>query len=146
MYQTFYRWLPKPAAGRTYASWINDRGDVAGFVEENGSERIVFWRAGGTGYQILGDGFPVGLDETGRVVSATGEIHHPDGTRGTLQVPLGGRLAKRRARSDDQRSEAQLPGHAHLAGIGRDGDLGRHDHRHPGGAARAFVLALLVSS
>ncbi|MFE6611013.1 hypothetical protein [Amycolatopsis sp. NPDC057786] len=89
VYKTFYRWLPKPATGDTYATWLNDRGDIAGFVEVGDATKIVYWRAGGTGYEILGDGFPIGIDGTGRVVSGTGEIYHADGTRGRLQVPAG---------------------------------------------------------
>ncbi|WP_181772679.1 hypothetical protein [Amycolatopsis pittospori] len=89
VYKTFYRWLPKPAAGNTYATWINDRGDIAGFVDVDGVMKIIYWRAGGTDYEMLGDGFPVGIDGTGRVVSGTGEIYHADGTRGTLHAPAG---------------------------------------------------------
>jgi hypothetical protein len=94
-YRTFYHWLPKPAAGHTYATWINDRGDIAGFVDDNGSvyddspKQVVFWKAGSSTYRILGEGFPVGIDETGRVVTASGEIFNPDGTRGRLQTPAG---------------------------------------------------------
>ncbi len=89
VYKTLYRWLPKPATGNTYATWLNDRGDITGFVDVDGAMKIIYWRAGGTGYEILGDGFPVGIDGTGRVVSGTGEIYHADGTRGRLRVPAG---------------------------------------------------------
>ncbi|MFK0251516.1 hypothetical protein ACIQUM_43030 [Amycolatopsis azurea] len=89
VYQTFYRWLPKPATGNTYATALNDREDITGYVWTDGAYRIVFWQAGGTGYRILGNGFPVGIDETGRVVASTGEIYHADGSQGRLQAPAG---------------------------------------------------------
>ncbi|MER7860049.1 hypothetical protein ABTX61_13160 [Amycolatopsis japonica] len=89
VYQRFYRWLPAPETGHTYATRLNDRGDITGFVEVAGETRIVFWPAGGAGYRILGDGFPVGIDETGRVVASTGEIYHADGSQGRLRSPAG---------------------------------------------------------
>ncbi|MEV6910183.1 hypothetical protein [Amycolatopsis sp. NPDC051071] len=89
MYKTFYRWLPAPETGHTFAAWLNDRGDITGFVDVAGKTQIVYWPSGSTGYRILGDGFPVGIDETGRVVSSTGEIYHADGTTGRLRTPDG---------------------------------------------------------
>ncbi|MFD1146455.1 hypothetical protein [Saccharothrix hoggarensis] len=77
-----YRVLPSPAGQRAEAVAINESGDVVGYLGDGAAPyEAVVWKADQPDtYRVLGWGKAVGIDDAGRVVTESGEIHHPDGT------------------------------------------------------------------
>ncbi|MET9632598.1 hypothetical protein ABZX92_34605 [Lentzea sp. NPDC006480] len=85
-----YEWLQAPHHNGA-ASYINERGDVAGWLHEGNDGVTVVWPAGSTQPVVIGPGTPVGLDEAGRVVTTKGQIWSPDGKSVRIKDTRGAR-------------------------------------------------------
>ncbi|MEU0880572.1 hypothetical protein ABZ345_18365 [Lentzea sp. NPDC005914] len=100
-----YEWL-QPSVGFAAANYVNERGDVAGWISDNGGDHVVLWPAGSVQPQVIGTGQPAGLDEAGRVVTTNGEIWSPDGT--TVRIK-------------DRRAHPERYAEGHVIGAASDG-------------------------
>jgi hypothetical protein len=77
-----YEWLRAPGGVNGVANFINERGDVVGWLQDvdGGNEKTVLWRAGTVRPEVIGKGIPAGFDEAGHVVTSEGRIWSLDGT------------------------------------------------------------------
>jgi hypothetical protein len=103
-----YEWLQVPS-GNGAAGFVNERGDVAGWIDDGGESRTVVWRAGSVQPVVIGRGRPAGLDEEGRVVTTEGEIWSPDAK--TVRI------------RDRRGAHPQHYAHGHAVGVNSNGEI-----------------------
>jgi len=77
-----YETLPSPPGVRATATAINESGDIVGYIGDGRVPyQVILWSANAPGsYRIIADGKAVGIDNTGRVVTAPGLVWSPDGS------------------------------------------------------------------